>query len=194
MFQGKEGNIPAKPIIVVVPVPLRDQWTHEIHKFLRRDGYDIFPYMGTFEKRSAFFSEKSPFSKSKVPPHRRIVLATTNVSHMSQSIATASPFNTLSTLLGYNYGLQSLLRVQEVRPSRVADTSWRDQASCSKNSIRPGMVVVLDRRSSLWTKLGLYLWGFASHSQTDVMYGGANRNAGQHQAIGRFLRHSKGYY
>lgn len=79
-FQGEAGNIPDLPILLIVPVNLRMQWELELHKFLQKDGFDIFPYVGTLGSRMNFWKEGQAFSKSNQPLHRRIILATTSVS------------------------------------------------------------------------------------------------------------------
>ena len=78
-FRGQPGNIPDLPILIVVPVALLDQWISEIHKYLTIEGYDILPYVGSWEGHCSVFSEDGPFYSCKAPMHRRIVLATVNV-------------------------------------------------------------------------------------------------------------------
>jgi hypothetical protein len=48
-FTGHEGNIPDLPHIVVCPVNLKDQWQHEMERFLNPFSFDILLYVGKVE-------------------------------------------------------------------------------------------------------------------------------------------------
>lgn len=78
-FGGAEGNIPDLPFIIVVPVNLHTQWTHEIHKFLRRGYFDVLPYIGTLATRPNFWEEQGSWNHSIIPLHRRILLCSITV-------------------------------------------------------------------------------------------------------------------
>jgi hypothetical protein len=78
-FQGRSGNIPDLPILFACPVNLQDQWTREIHRFLRRSTFDILPYVGKLSSRTNWWS--TVYDASHQPPHRRILLVTHKVRH-----------------------------------------------------------------------------------------------------------------
>jgi SNF2 family DNA or RNA helicase len=75
-WQDKEGNIPSAPFIIVCPVNLHNQWTREIERFLKRNTFDIFPYVGKHTTRRRWW--ENVYKKGFHEPHHRIVLATDN--------------------------------------------------------------------------------------------------------------------
>ncbi|KAG6373967.1 P-loop containing nucleoside triphosphate hydrolase protein [Boletus reticuloceps] len=72
-WQGKAGNIPDFPVIIICPVNLQDQWVREMHRFLRKGTFDIFPYVGKLVTRSTWW--KAGYPQSHQPANRRIILA-----------------------------------------------------------------------------------------------------------------------
>ncbi|KIK12890.1 hypothetical protein PISMIDRAFT_38574, partial [Pisolithus microcarpus 441] len=44
-WQGKDGNIPDLPFLIVCPVSLHHQWQREIERFLKRSAFDVLPYL-----------------------------------------------------------------------------------------------------------------------------------------------------
>ena len=61
------------------PNNLLEQWTGELHRFLKYGAFSILPYVGacTDTNRAAFWLE---FNRLKSRPDRRIILASYNVS------------------------------------------------------------------------------------------------------------------
>ncbi|KAI6154544.1 P-loop containing nucleoside triphosphate hydrolase protein [Pisolithus tinctorius] len=73
-WQGKEGNIPDLPFLIICPVSLHHQWQREIERFLQRSSFDILPYIQKFAKRREWWTRVK--SQSRQQPHRQIILAT----------------------------------------------------------------------------------------------------------------------
>jgi hypothetical protein len=84
MWHGKEGNIPASPNAFVVPVNLVNQVQAEIHKYLQKGTFDVFPYLGKHATRLAWWEDI--WTRSKHDDSRKILLSTPNVSHNSRSL------------------------------------------------------------------------------------------------------------
>ncbi|KIN92957.1 hypothetical protein M404DRAFT_172154 [Pisolithus tinctorius Marx 270] len=76
-WQGKEGNIPDLPFLIICPVSLHHQWQREIEHFLQRSSFDVLPYIQKFAKRCEWWTRVK--SQSRQQPHRQIILATDTV-------------------------------------------------------------------------------------------------------------------
>lgn len=76
-WQGMDGNLPDRPILLTVPKSLELQFTNELRRYLRPKSYDILPYTGTWEKRKEWWTQV--WSTSKHDESRRIVVAATTV-------------------------------------------------------------------------------------------------------------------
>ncbi|KAI6008989.1 P-loop containing nucleoside triphosphate hydrolase protein [Pisolithus microcarpus] len=73
-WQGKDGNIPDLPFLIVCPVSLHHQWQREIERFLKRSAFDVLPYLQRLSKRRDWWTQVK--AKSRQHPHRQIILAT----------------------------------------------------------------------------------------------------------------------
>ncbi|KAI6116603.1 P-loop containing nucleoside triphosphate hydrolase protein [Pisolithus croceorrhizus] len=73
-WQGKDGNIPDLPFLIVCPVSLHYQWQREIERFLQRRTFDVLPYLQRLSKRRDWWTQVK--GKSRQHPHRQIILAT----------------------------------------------------------------------------------------------------------------------
>ncbi|KAI5984880.1 P-loop containing nucleoside triphosphate hydrolase protein [Pisolithus albus] len=73
-WQGKDGNIPDLPFLIVCPVSLHHQWQCEIERFLQRSTFDVLPYLQRLSKRRTWWTQVK--AKSCQQPHRQIILAT----------------------------------------------------------------------------------------------------------------------
>ncbi|KIO00769.1 hypothetical protein M404DRAFT_151725 [Pisolithus tinctorius Marx 270] len=77
-FNTPDGNVPDLSHVIVCPVNLKQQWESEIRRFLVPASFDLFPYTGRLDSRSAWWTEL--FTVSKQPLCQRIILATQTVS------------------------------------------------------------------------------------------------------------------
>ncbi|KAI6137600.1 P-loop containing nucleoside triphosphate hydrolase protein [Pisolithus tinctorius] len=73
-FNTPDGNVPDFSHVIVCPVNLKQQWESEIRRFLVPASFDLFPYTGRLDSRSAWWTEL--FTVSKQPLCQRIILAT----------------------------------------------------------------------------------------------------------------------
>ncbi|KAI6029961.1 hypothetical protein BKA83DRAFT_4489870 [Pisolithus microcarpus] len=73
-WQGKDGNIPDLPFLIVCPVSLHHQWQREIERFLKRSAFDVLPYLQRLSKRRDWWTQVK--AKSRQHPHRQLILAT----------------------------------------------------------------------------------------------------------------------
>lgn len=78
-FAGSDKGIPDEPFILVIPVNLMDQAIQEIQSFLKPGSVDIVPFTGNFNTRKEWMTEH--YGKCKLNPGRRIILASSQVSH-----------------------------------------------------------------------------------------------------------------
>ncbi|THH21443.1 hypothetical protein EUX98_g8376 [Antrodiella citrinella] len=74
-WQGKEGNIPDLPNLIVVPNNLEDQMMGELRRFLRKGAFDIFPYTQSAGTRGRTFYDAYHDPELKQAEGRRIILA-----------------------------------------------------------------------------------------------------------------------
>ena len=74
-------NLPDRPHLIIVPVPLHTQWMRELHRFLQYGGFDVMPYTHGYnaETRGLFWKQVNE-ARAGLPQCRRIVLASTAVS------------------------------------------------------------------------------------------------------------------
>jgi hypothetical protein len=79
LWQGKVGNIPETPCIIVTPVNLHLQMEMELQRFLIPQYFDILPYVQGHKTRTKYWD--NVWNKSKNTPANRILLATVSVSH-----------------------------------------------------------------------------------------------------------------
>lgn len=79
-WQGKEGNIPDFPNLIVVPNNLEDQMMGELRRFLRKGAFDIFPYTQSAGTRGRTFYDTYHAPELKQAEGRRIILARLSVS------------------------------------------------------------------------------------------------------------------
>lgn len=70
-------NIPDEPFLLVVPIALRAQWEVELHRYLQHGALEVLVYDTAAQKMKNFWS--SIYNLSKLPPGKRIVLATSTV-------------------------------------------------------------------------------------------------------------------
>ena len=70
-------EIPDRPMIIVVPVSLVQQYKDEIRRYTQFAHVDVVPYLGNLEGRRTFWT--AAWKASKQPNIRRILLATTTV-------------------------------------------------------------------------------------------------------------------
>jgi len=72
-------NIPALPVVLVVPVNLVDQIVHEFHRYLQHGSFDVLPYLTSWNSRPLWW-EHIWGLRSNQPQERRIVVTTPTVS------------------------------------------------------------------------------------------------------------------
>lgn len=75
-----------KPMIIICPHNLVDNWKAEVNKWIKRsDGGDlllqVLVYAGP--KRNELFSEDGEYHRSPYPKSKRIIIADSNVSQLS---------------------------------------------------------------------------------------------------------------
>lgn len=109
--------------MIVVPVNLHAQWTHEIHRYLEHGTFDVFPYQLGTGSRLRFWEDIWPRSVySKDGDNRKILLATVNVSN----VVFITAYNTLTFSAArlsppiWLMGSKSLL---EMKISRIYSTT-----------------------------------------------------------------------
>lgn len=73
------GPVPDHPHLILVPNTLIDQWFTELQVFFKRGSVDIFLYPTAAKDWKSFWDSNSPYSKSRQPRIRRIVLAAHSV-------------------------------------------------------------------------------------------------------------------
>ena len=101
-WHDKKGNIPSAPFIIVCPVNLHNQWTCEIEWFLKRNTFNIFPYVRKHMTHCQWWEDV--YMKGFHEPHHQIVLAMDSVStcYLSAIVAlTLWPRLWLMTALHY---------------------------------------------------------------------------------------------
>jgi SNF2 family DNA or RNA helicase len=82
-WQGISSNIPDLPVVVVVPVPLVQQVTSELHRYLQHGRFDLLPYLGQQSSRPGWFTEV--WRKANNPEGRRIIITTPTVRSFPRS-------------------------------------------------------------------------------------------------------------
>lgn len=75
-FQGLD-EIPDRPMLLVVPLPLRAQVEVELHRYLKHGRIDILLYDGGINRVPEYWDKV--YNASSLPEHKRLVLATTTV-------------------------------------------------------------------------------------------------------------------
>ncbi|KAH7917293.1 hypothetical protein BV22DRAFT_1026655 [Leucogyrophana mollusca] len=68
-----KGNLKDAPSVIVCPPTMLDQFTAEIHRYLRPGTFDLLPYVSTYETRPQWWQKI--WLKSAQRPRRRILLA-----------------------------------------------------------------------------------------------------------------------
>ncbi|KAI6000016.1 hypothetical protein EDD15DRAFT_2193496 [Pisolithus albus] len=77
-WQGKEGNIPNLPFLVMCPVSLHHQWQCKIKQLLKKNTFDVLPYIQQLNKQSNWWTHVKV--KSHQWLHWQIILATDTAS------------------------------------------------------------------------------------------------------------------
>jgi SNF2 family DNA or RNA helicase len=76
--------IPNSPHLIIASPNLLPLWEMEIKTWLGSH-IECFTYTGSFKYHRNFFKDGDLYSKSQLPPYRRIVLVSTNVSSLAPS-------------------------------------------------------------------------------------------------------------
>jgi SNF2 family DNA or RNA helicase len=84
LWQGKPGNIPNLPSLLIAPVTLVDQVISELHRYLRHGTFDVLPYLGTWERRKLWWTDIWD-GQCKNTLGKRIIIVTPAVSHIIPS-------------------------------------------------------------------------------------------------------------
>lgn len=72
-------NIPALPIVLVIPVNLVDQIVHEFHRYLEHGSFDVLPYLMSWNSQPLWWDHIWAL-RSNQPQERRIIVTTPTMS------------------------------------------------------------------------------------------------------------------
>ncbi|KAH9926072.1 P-loop containing nucleoside triphosphate hydrolase protein, partial [Amylocystis lapponica] len=73
-YTSTDGNIEDEATIIMCPAALHQQWTEELHRYLKHGWFDVLPFLGTYDKRGSWWQDV--YGHSLQIPSRRIILAT----------------------------------------------------------------------------------------------------------------------
>ncbi|EMD31654.1 hypothetical protein CERSUDRAFT_127231 [Gelatoporia subvermispora B] len=156
-----DGNFEDLPTLLVCPPALHPQWTEELHRYLKKGSFDLFPYTGKVEKRAGFWNE---WSKSHQPLSRRILLATSTAIQSDLDYCFAVPAEkwkmpikrptydalVVQTIFNQQWGLFVIDEAHVIRGLNKTYSASLLARSLSQMTVASTATPVLTRPGDLW--------------------------------------------
>lgn len=119
------ARIPDHPFIIIVPLPLLDQWIAEAARFLQPAAFTIFKYNPTGNQRATWFTDSGGdwMKCTHKKMHRRIIIASYNVSVSPCAMGWFDRPTLCRTLQAVQREAEAVHSMANVRPPSATATS-----------------------------------------------------------------------